>query len=58
MTSILRKIYKTVLHWYQMLEFRRQMKRAAKDPVFLADMEQTMEDFKYVDAETERRIDS
>ena len=58
MTDIFKRLYKTVVHWHQMLEFRRQLKRAAKDPAFLADMEQTMEDFKYVDAETEQRIDS
>lgn len=56
MIKFIQKISKAIQLRLQMLNFRRKMKKAAKDPVFMANMQQTMEDFKYIDAETERRI--
>ncbi len=40
--------------WRARLE--REMEEAGRDEMFLADIKATMEDFKYVDAETARRL--
>jgi len=37
-------------------EFEREMEEAARDPLFLQDMEECMHDFRFVDAETARMI--
>lgn len=34
----------------------REMEEASRDEMFLTDIKATMEDFKYVDAETARRL--
>ncbi len=34
-----------------------EMDKASRDEMFLADIQRTMEDFKYVDAETARRME-
>ena len=36
---------------------RRQAQQMAADPLFLQDVEETMEAYKYIDAETARMID-
>jgi Arc/MetJ-type ribon-helix-helix transcriptional regulator len=38
-------------------EVRRDAEAAMRDPLYVADMEAVMEDFKYVDAETARMVD-
>ena len=35
-------------------EFAREMEEAARDPLFLQDMEECLHDFRFVDAETTR----
>lgn len=37
--------------------FKREMEKAAKDPLFLADIEKAMADFEKADSETARRIE-
>jgi len=37
--------------------FKREMEKAAKDPLFLADIDETMCDFEKADNETARRIE-
>lgn len=37
-------------------EFAREMEEAARDPLFMQDMEECMHDFRFVDAETARMI--
>lgn len=39
-------------------EFAREMEEAARDPLFMQDMEECMHDFRFVDAETARMIAS
>lgn len=38
------------------LRLEREMERASRDATFLADIKATMEDFKYADTETARRL--
>lgn len=38
-------------------EWRLAMEDAGKDPLFLADVDEVMEDFKHADAESWRMID-
>ena len=38
-------------------EWRLAMQAAGKDPLFLADVDEVMEDFKHADAESWRMID-
>lgn len=35
-----------------------KIKEAAKDPMFMEDLKKTMDDFKYVDSQSARRLDS
>lgn len=37
---------------------RREFEEAMSDPLFVQDMEETMEAFKYIDAETARMLDA
>lgn len=37
-------------------EFAREMEEAARDPLFIADMEECLHDFRFVDAEAARMI--
>ena len=38
------------------VRLEREMEEASRDEMFLSDIKATMEDFKYVDAETARRL--
>ena len=37
-------------------EFEREMEAAARDPLFMRDLEEAMHDFRHVDSETARMI--
>ncbi len=47
---------RTLLAHERSVHLLREMEEASRDEMFLADIKATMEDFKYADAETARRL--
>lgn len=56
-TAFIEDALKTKLRKLEREEWVRSLEAASKDPMYLADIEEVEEDFKYADAEAARTIE-